>query len=318
MNLSCKSGFYARGKDTIMFCPNCGKENPDGVAFCGGCGMSLSEAAAASAAAAEPAPAAEAPAEPAPAPDAAPVAPEAPAPDAAPVAPEAPAPDAAPVAPAAPAAEPAKPKEPSSMLPFGQHFKNIINAAIHPVTGPAEIAPQYEKIGNAIILAVIALVICAVVSGATSTIYYLIRMAIDKVEMRRSDFRDYYEAGKVIVRILKYCFMPFLYYGVKTFGMAGIFMLAGLIIKEKWSFPRLLSIASLAVIPAYVIDDIIGTIFGLIPVIRLGGLIGTVTVIYYYLMLFEGMGAETKLKGNKKGFVIVACIALTSWIAGFF
>ena len=296
-----------------MFCPNCGKEIPDGVAFCGGCGMSLSAAAVA--------PEAEAaPAEPAPAPDAAPVAPEAPAPEEVPVAPSADTVEAVLVAeaPAAPAAEPAKPKEPSSMLPFGQHFKNIINAAIHPVTGPAEIAPQYEKISNAIILAVIALVICAVVSGATSTIYYLIHMAIDKAEMRRSDFRDYYEAGKVIVRILKYCFMPFLYYGVKTFGMAGIFMLAGLIIKEKWSFPRLLSIASLAVIPAYVIDDIIGTIFGLIPVIRLGGLIGTVTIIYYYLMLFEGMGAETKLKGNKKGFVIVACIALTSWIAGFF
>ncbi len=293
-----------------MFCPNCGKENPDGVAFCGECGMSLSEPAAAPAA-----PAAEAaPAEPAPeAPAEAPAEPV-------PAAEAAPAPEAAAAAVAAPAAQPqpAQPKEPSSMLPFGQHFKNIFNAAIHPVTGPAEIAPQYEKIGNALILAVIALVICAVVSGATSTIYYLIQMAIDKAEMRRSDFKDIYEAGRVVLRILRYCFMPFLYYAVKTFGMAGIFTLAGVILKEKWSFPRLLSIASLAVIPAYVVDDIIGTIFGLIPVIRLGGLIGTVTIIYYYLMLFEGMGAETKLKGNKKGFVIVACIALTSWIAGFF
>ena len=30
-----------------MFCPNCGKENPDGVAFCGGCGMSFGTPAAA-------------------------------------------------------------------------------------------------------------------------------------------------------------------------------------------------------------------------------------------------------------------------------
>ena len=301
-----------------MFCPNCGKENPDGVAFCGGCGMSLSEAAPAAAAAAEPAPAAEAPAEPAPAPDAAPVAPEAPAPEAAPVAPEAPAPEAAPVAPAAPAAEPAKPKEPSSMLPFGQHFKNIIKAAIHPVTGPAEIAPQYDKIGNAIILAVIALVICAVVSGATHTITYLINMAIDKAQLRRSTFNDLYDAATVAIRITKYCILPFFFFAVKTFGMAGIFTLAGLILKEKWSFPRLLSIASLCVIPAYVVDYIVGDILGLIPVIRLGGLIGTVTIIYYYLMLFEGMSAETKLKGDKKGFVVVACIALTCWIANFF
>ena len=280
-----------------MFCPNCGKENPDGVAFCAGCGMSFGAAAAA------------------PAPEAAPVEPA----PAAPVAEAAPAPEAAPEAAAQPAPQPqAKPKEPSQTLPFGQHFKNIFNAAIHPVTGPAEIAPQYEKIGNAIILAVIALVICAIVSGGSSTISYLVRMAIDKAEMRRSDFRDAYEAGTVALRIVKYTVLPFLYYAVKTFGMAGIFMLAGLIVKEKWSFPRLLSIASLAVIPGYVVDDILGAVIGLIPFVRLGGLVGTVCIIYYYLMLFEGMGAETKLKGNKKGFVLVACIALTGWIAGFF
>ena len=291
-----------------MFCPNCGKENPDGVPFCGGCGMSLSAPEAAPAAPA-------APAEPAPA--AAPEAPAAEAPAApAPEAPAAPAPEAAPVAPAA--AQPAQPKEPSSMLPFGQHFKNIFNAAIHPVTGPAEIAPQYDKIGNAIILAVIALVICAVVSGATHTITYLINMAIDKAQLRRSTFNDLYDAATVALRITKYCILPFFFFAVKTFGMAGIFTLAGLILKEKWSFPRLLSIASLCVIPAYVVDYIVGDILGLIPVIRLGGLIGTITIIYYYLMLFEGFSAETKLKGNKKGFVIVACIALTCWIANFF
>ncbi len=204
------------------------------------------------------------------------------------------------------------------MLPFGQHFKNIIKAAIHPVTGPAEIAPQYDKIGNAIILAVIALVICAVISGATHTITYLINMAIDKAQLRRSTFNDLYDAATVAIRITKYCILPFFFFAVKTFGMAGIFTLAGLILKEKWSFPRLLSIASLCVIPAYVVDYIVGDILGLIPVIRLGGLIGTVTIIYYYLMLFEGMSAETKLKGDKKGFVVVACIALTCWIANFF
>ena len=45
---------------------------------------------------------------------------------------------------------------------------------------------------------------------------------------------------------------------------------------------------------------------------------GTVTIIYYYLMLFEGMGAETKLKGNKYGFVFIICLTIVGYVAGFF
>lgn len=300
MNLSCKSGFYARGKDTIMFCPNCGKENPDGVAFCGGCGMSLSEAAAASAAAAEPAPAAEAPAEPAPAPEAAP------------------APDAAPVAPAAPAAEPAKPKEPSSMIPFGQHFKNIFKAALHPVTGPAEIVPQYEKIGNALLLTAIVVVICALIGTAFSLSSFLIRMGIDKLDMRRSVFNDVYSASYVAGRIVKYCIYPFLYYAIRVFGVAGAAVLAGLIVKEKWSFSKLLAAASLALAPAYVVSGILGELFGLIPYVRLGSLIYTGCYLYYVVMLYEGMAASTNLKDNKKAFVLVAAFTVALWVSNFF
>ena len=85
-----------------MFCPNCGKENPDGVAFCAGCGMSFGAAAAA------PAPEA-APVEPAPA---APVAEAAPAPAAVEPAPfEAPSGPLQPVTDVTPAAEEAPKKK---------------------------------------------------------------------------------------------------------------------------------------------------------------------------------------------------------------
>ena len=52
------------------------------------------------------------------------------------------------------------------MLPFGQHFKNLIKAATHPVTGPAEISDQYDKIGNALFIA--GIVVCLANFGVSA------------------------------------------------------------------------------------------------------------------------------------------------------
>ena len=271
--------------------------------------MSLAAAATEAAPVAEAAPAAEsAPAEPAPE-----AAPEAPAAEAATAAP-----DAAPVAPAAPEAPAAQPKEPSSMLPFGQHFKNIIKAATHPLTGPAEIAPEYEKIGNALILAAIVVVIISVVGACIDIPLYLIRLARYKSELSSRTFRELYGAGEIALQIVKYSVFPFIYYAARTFGMAGVFTLAGIILKEKASFPRLLAIASLAVAPAYIVSDVLVPIFNLIPYVRFGSIFSVAAYAYYLIMLFEGMRAETKIKGNKYAFVFVICITIVGYVAGFF
>lgn len=289
-----------------MFCPNCGKENPDGIAFCGGCGMSFGTPA--PQAAPQPAPAA-------PVPQPAPVAP---APQAAPQ----PAPQAAPVAAAAqpqpqPQA-PAKPKEPSSMLPFGQHFKNIFNTALHPVTAPKDVIPQYEKIGNALILAAIVIVVCALVGSISSVSTYLIYIAQRKAELSRRVFNDVYDSGTIAIQIVKYSVYPFIYYAVRTFGMAGLFTLGGLIVKENWSFSKLLAAASLAAAPAYVVSDFLGEFLGLIPAVRFGSVITIAAYIYYLLLLYEGTSEVTKLSGNKKAFVFIICAAIAGYVAGFF
>jgi hypothetical protein len=194
------------------------------------------------------------------------------------------------------------------MLPFGQHFKNLIHAAIHPVTGPAEIAPQYDKIGNALFIAGIVVVICWMVG-------FLSSMCIDLIHY--AQYGKYW-FDNLAVEIIKDFFFPFIYYAVRVFGCAGVFMLAGLILKEKWSFPRLLAIASLSVAPAYLVSNLVGTYLGLIPVVRFGSLVSTAAYIYYIVMLYEGMSAETKLTGNKKGFVLVICVALTGFAAHYF
>lgn len=190
----------------------------------------------------------------------------------------------------------------SSMLPFGQHFKNLFQATIRPVTGPGEIAGQYDKIGNALFLAGIVVIILWMVDFSTS-------LSVTSWK--------YLDGGEIVARIFSKFFVSFLFYAVRVFGCAGIFTLAGLILKEKWSFPRFLAVSAMAVAPAYLVKNLLGTYLGLIPVIRFGSLISVAADIYFFVMLYEGMSSETKLKGNKKGFVLIICMALTGIIANY-
>ena len=282
-----------------MFCTNCGKENPDGSAFCSGCGKSFG------------APVAQPVAEPV----------------AEPVVEAKPVEAAQPVVPVAPVVQPTQPQpqpqakpqvqpqpqpqaqQSSGGVSFGQHFKNLFTAAIHPVTGPASIAPQYSRAGNAIFLAGIVVVICSLVGGGTS-------LSIDLFNLAK--LRSIYGAGSYVSAILKDIFFPILFYAVRVFGCAALMLLAGLIVKEKWSFPRLLAITAMSVGPAWCVNDLLGSYLGLIPYIRLGSLIATAAYLYCVVMLYEGYSAETKLTGNKKGFVIVAVLAIAGVVAGFF
>jgi hypothetical protein len=262
-----------------MFCPNCGKENPDGVAFCAGCGMAIGSRSSQPVAAPAPQPVVS---QPAPEPVVAPVIPQ-------------PQPKA-------------EPKKESSMLSFGQHFKNLIKAATHPVTGPAEIAGQYDKIGNALFLAGIVIVVCWLVGFFSS-------LTVDLVQLARFGKYAFDSFG---LRVVKDFFFPCIYYAIRVFGCAGVFMLAGLIVKEKWSFPKLLAISAMATAPAFIVSDMLGSIVGLIPYVGFGSLFTIAAYAYYLLMIYEGMGAETKLTGNKKGFVLVICVAITGFIAHYF
>ena len=285
-----------------MYCPNCGKEISAGASFCGECGTAIAAAAA-----------------PAPAATAVPVA-QQPAP-AAPVAEPAPAP-AAPVAEPAPAAQPveaqpqaqpqpqpqAQPKQPSDQIPFGQHFKNLIKAAINPVTGPAVIAPKYDKVGNGIFIAGIVVVLCSLAANITS-------VTVDLISLFRYP-RVYDDIiGGMIARDI---FYPYIVYAIRVFGCAGLMLLAGLIFKEKWSFPKLLSVAAMAVAPAYLVRELVCPFIGLIPYVGFSTLISSAAYIYYLFMLYEGMGEVTKLKDDKKLFILVVVFAITAYFASFF
>jgi len=194
------------------------------------------------------------------------------------------------------------------ILPFSSHLKNILKSAIHPVTGPSEIVSQYNRIGNSLFLTGISVVIVSAIAITTSLLIDLISIF---------SYLDEYEGliGELIARDL---FFPFITYAIRTFGCAGLLFLAGLIIKEKWSFSRLLTISSLAVVPAFAVYELLVGILYNFTFYYIGTAVNTACQIYYFIMLYEGMVYETKLTKNKKAFVLFIVFTIVAFISNFF
>ena len=278
-----------------MFCPICGKENPEGSTFCAGCGKPLS-----------------APTAPAPAPAAAPVVPQQPAPAPAPQQ-YAPQPQQQYAAPqqqyAAPAA--AAPAKKSPILPFGDFFKSLFTAALKPVTGASDEAKKYDNIGNSLILS-------AIVVGILTIANFLLYML--RTTLYQSWPRNF---GDAFVRVLRNFFGSFFDYALMTFGFAAVVLVIGLILKEKWSFSRLLAICSMAVFPPEAVRILIIRFFTSVPsnadtawyytMLRyfpISSVLSAAATIYAFILLYEGITRETKLEGNKKGFIFAL-----AWVA---
>ncbi len=288
-----------------MFCPICGKENPKGATFCAGCGNPITASAPA------------APAAPAPAPAAAPVAPApAPAPAAAPQQQyAAPAPAAAPQQQyAAPA--PAAPAKKSAILPFGDFFKSLINAALKPVTGCADEAKKYDHIGNAVILSAIVVGILTIVSFLSSVITTSIRHAWPS------------SASSIFVRLIRNFMGSLLDYALMTFGFAAVVLVVGMIIKEKWSFSRLLAICAMATFPSQIVRALIITYLNSFSIaftwfsttmryFPITTVLSSAATIYSFILLYEGITQETKLTGNKKGFIYAIAYVALQFVAHY-
>ncbi len=296
-----------------MFCPICGKENPAGATFCAGCGKPI-------AAQAPAAPAA--PVAPAPAP-AAPVAPQQPAPQAQPQPQQyaaqpqqyaAPQQQYAAPAPAAPQAAPRK----SNILPFGDFFKSLFTATLKPVTGASDEAKKYDNIGNSLILSAIVVGILTI----ANFLLYLLRTTIYQNWPRK--------LGDAFVRVFRTFTGSLFDYALMTFGFAAIMLVIGLILKEKWSFSRLLAICSMAVFPAEAVRILIVRFFTSVPInsdttwyytmlkyFPISTILSAACTIYAFILLYEGITRETKLEGNKKGFVFAIAWVVLEFVAHY-
>ena len=290
-----------------MKCPNCGNELSDTAKFCTSCGTPIPEAPAAEETpAAEEAPAVEeTPAEPQPAEE-----PEAPAaePEAAPAAEAAAA--AATTAAAAAAEAPKQEPQPqpapqaakkeSSMLPFDQFFKTLFNASTKPLTGVIEEKERYTAFANSAILSGIVIVVLTILRSIVNCITGFI---IDPWFGFLSAFLTF--------------FGSFVMFAMLTFGLAGAYYIAGSILKEKWNYSKLLSIAAMSVGVGYIIRSVIAPFCSLIYG-NFGTGISMAGLVYMILMLYEGINDETGLTGNRKIYVHAACLGITFLISFLF
>ena len=273
-----------------MKCPNCGNELSDTAKFCTSCGTSITAAPVAEAQpAAEPeAPAAEP--EAAPAEEAAAAA----ATTAAAAAAEAPKQEPQPQ----PAPQAAK-KE-STMLPFDPFFKTLLNASTQPFTGVLEEKERYTSFGNSAILSAIVIVVLTILRSGVNCITGLI---IDPWFGFLSAFLT--------------LFFSLIMFAMLTFGLAGVYYIAGSILKEKWSYSKILSICAMSVGVGYIIRSVIAPFCSLIYG-NFGTGISMAGLVYMILMLYEGVNAETGLTGNKKIYVHAACLGITFLITFLF
>lgn len=100
----------------------------------------------------------------------------------------------------------------------------------------------------------------------------------------------------------KLIFLDLSIYAAMIFGIAGILTLAGVIIKKKVKYTKMLSLVSLAIIPYAICAIIFYTLFLTFSTF-LALFVGTMGLIYTLILLTSIINKEFELKDNKKIYV---------------
>ena len=100
----------------------------------------------------------------------------------------------------------------------------------------------------------------------------------------------------------KLIFLDLSIYAAMIFGIAGILTLAGVIIKKKVKYTKMLSLVSLAIIPYAIGAIIFYTLFSTFSTF-LALFAGAIGLIYTLILLVSMINKEFELKDNKKIYV---------------
>ena len=174
------------------------------------------------------------------------------------------------------------------------------DADISALTDQLEEKERYTSFGNSAILSGIVIVVLTILRSIVNCITGFI---IDPWFGLLSAFLTF--------------FGSFVMFAMLTFGLAGAYYIAGSILKEKWNYSKLLSIAAMSVGVGYIIRSVIAPFCSLIYG-NFGTGISMAGLVYMILMLYEGVNDETGLTGNRKIYVHAACLGITFLISFLF
>lgn len=94
-----------------------------------------------------------------------------------------------------------------------------------------------------------------------------------------------------------------------SFVIAGIYYVAGLILKKTPNYSKMVGTVAIGLIPYFVVSTVIAPIFGLIH-FNLQIIIAIAGLMYSLAIIYEGLNEELKLEDDKKIYVNAACMTI--------
>ena len=91
--------------------------------------------------------------------------------------------------------------------------------------------------------------------------------------------------------------------------IAGVYFIASLIIKKQTSFPKLLGVSTLAIIPFVVSLIILSPLLSLMHSM-LGTLVTIIGFVYTSVIIYEAMNDEIRLEADKKCYFNLICLSI--------
>lgn len=177
---------------------------------------------------------------------------------------------------------------------FVSYFKNLFKFVTKPATFLNE-KNKLEDTGKSFVYAGISTGMMVVVNILIKLIYAGIYSVKLSTALYKVNFVKYLSFPKLI-------FLDLSIYAAMIFGIAGILTLAGVIIKKKVKYTKMLSLVSLAIIPYAIGAIIFYTLFSTFSIF-LALFAGAIGLIYTLILLVSMINKEFELKDNKKIYV---------------
>lgn len=183
-----------------------------------------------------------------------------------------------------------------------EYLKLIIDFILKPATTLKENINKLDEIKNsgilAIIIAAISTIICLIGTMINTVVIKYNWLNETTVVWRWENLKNINYISSIFSSLISVLLLIAV--------IAGVYYIAGLIIKKKVKYPRLVGIVSLILTPLLLTSLLISPILSVIS-IRLSSLVLISGFIYTLILLHESINNEFKLEENKKYYFNLVC-----------